>query len=115
MSGFLSFVVRTPSRVGPADRDGIRAAHGFAGAGGTRPYGVNPPTLVAVVAGGGWQDLTERESAVLAAVERRLTNAEIAAEFVISVRTVESHIAALRRKLGVDNRADLVAVARSRR
>jgi DNA-binding CsgD family transcriptional regulator len=65
--------------------------------------------------GGGWQDLTERESAVLAAVERRLTNAEIAAEFVISIRTVESHIAALRRKLGVDSRPDLIAVAQSRR
>jgi predicted ATPase/DNA-binding CsgD family transcriptional regulator len=59
--------------------------------------------------------LTPRESAVLAAVERRLTNAEIAAQFYISVRTVESHIAALRRKLGVDSRAKLIMAARARR
>ncbi len=59
--------------------------------------------------------LTSRESAVLAAVERRLANAEIAAEFHLSVRTVESHIASLRRKLGVDSRAGLIDAARARR
>ena len=49
--------------------------------------------------------LTPRESAVLAAVERRLSNPEIASELFISVRTVESHIASLKRKLGADSRA----------
>ncbi len=63
----------------------------------------------------GRNELTSRESAVLAAVERRLSNAEIAAEFHISVRTVESHIASLRRKLGADNRAKLIDAARARR
>lgn len=53
-------------------------------------------------------DLTPRERATLQAVARRFSNAEIAAEFGISVRTVESHVAALRRKLGADSRADLV-------
>ena len=62
-----------------------------------------------------WGELTSQETAVLAAVERRLTNPEIAAEFVISVRTVESHIAALRRKLGVSSRSGLIDVARARR
>ena len=52
---------------------------------------------------------------MLAAVERRLGNTEIAAELHISVRTVESHVAALRRKLGVDSRAGLVEAARARR
>ncbi|MDR5699675.1 ATP-binding protein [Agromyces aerolatus] len=61
------------------------------------------------------QTLTPRERAVLAAVGRRLNNSEIAAELFISVRTVESHIAALRRKLGADTRADLVAAAGARR
>jgi predicted ATPase/DNA-binding CsgD family transcriptional regulator len=60
-------------------------------------------------------ELTARESAVLAAAERRLANTDIAAELHISVRTVESHIAALRRKLGVDSRAGLIDAARSRR
>ena len=65
--------------------------------------------------GAEWDEVTPRESAVLAAVERRLTNAEIAAEFYISVRTVESHIAALRRKLGADSRSKLITAARERR
>ncbi|MET0975574.1 MAG: LuxR C-terminal-related transcriptional regulator [Leifsonia sp.] len=59
--------------------------------------------------------LTPRESAVLAAVERRLGNSEIASELFISVRTVESHIASLRRKLGAETRADLIAAAAERR
>lgn len=63
----------------------------------------------------GWDELTPREAEVLAAVERRLSNAEIAAEMYVSVRTVETHIAALRRKLDVDSRAKLITAARSRR
>ncbi|NYE19718.1 LuxR C-terminal-related transcriptional regulator [Microbacterium immunditiarum] len=59
--------------------------------------------------------LTPRERAVLAAVERRLSNPEIASELFISVRTVESHIASLRRKLDAESRADLIAAARSDR
>jgi predicted ATPase/DNA-binding CsgD family transcriptional regulator len=62
-----------------------------------------------------WHDLTPRESEVLAAVERRLSNAEIAETFHLSVRTVESHIAALRRKLGVDSRSKLITAAHGRR
>ncbi|WP_127792639.1 LuxR C-terminal-related transcriptional regulator [Agromyces sp. LHK192] len=54
------------------------------------------------------QALTPRERAVLAAIERRLNNSEIASELFISVRTVESHIASLRRKLGADSRAGLI-------
>ncbi|NEE02450.1 response regulator transcription factor [Phytoactinopolyspora halotolerans] len=52
--------------------------------------------------------LTRRERATLAAVERQLNNAEIAEEFGVSVRTVESHIAALRRKLNAASRAELI-------
>ncbi|HET8778593.1 MAG TPA: LuxR C-terminal-related transcriptional regulator, partial [Agromyces sp.] len=59
--------------------------------------------------------LTARESAVLAAIERRLNNPEIAAELFISVRTVESHIASLKRKLGATTRAQLMAAAGERR
>jgi DNA-binding CsgD family transcriptional regulator len=55
--------------------------------------------------------LTSREKTVLAAIGRRLSNAEIAAELVVSVRTVETHVAALRRKIGVDSRAALIEAA----
>ena len=51
--------------------------------------------------------VTEREAEVLSAVAERLRNREIAGRFHISVRTVESHIAALLRKLGATDRAAL--------
>ena len=51
--------------------------------------------------------LTGKEAEVLTLVQRRLTNAEIAAALVVSVRTVESHVSALLRKLGVANRREL--------
>ncbi|SFR71448.1 regulatory protein, luxR family [Agromyces sp. CF514] len=55
--------------------------------------------------------LTPRERAVLAAIERRLNNPEIASEMFISVRTVESHVASLRRKLDAETRAELVTAS----
>ena len=54
--------------------------------------------------------VTEREAEVLSAVAERLHNREIADRLYISVRTVESHISALLRKLGVTDRAALVEV-----
>lgn len=55
--------------------------------------------------------LTPREQETLQAVARRLTNAEIAREFGLSVRTVESHIASLRRKLFAESRGELIRAA----
>jgi predicted ATPase/DNA-binding CsgD family transcriptional regulator len=52
--------------------------------------------------------VTEREIEVLSAVAERLRNREIAERLHVSVRTVESHIAALLRKFGVTDRAALV-------
>lgn len=60
-------------------------------------------------------ELTPREAEVLSAIERRLTNTEIAESFYLSVRTVESHVASLRRKLGAASRAQLVEAALERR
>ncbi|MGZ4704624.1 MAG: LuxR C-terminal-related transcriptional regulator, partial [Acidimicrobiales bacterium] len=56
-------------------------------------------------------DVSPREAEVLALVGEQLTNPEIAARLYISVRTVESHVSSLLRKLGVDDRRALAAMA----
>ena len=55
--------------------------------------------------------ISAREAEVLAAVGEHLTNAEIAARLFISVRTVESHVSSLLRKLGADDRRSLARLA----
>src|SRR5450432_2194228 len=55
--------------------------------------------------------VTSREAETLAAIGGRLTNREIAAQMSISVRTVESHVSALLRKLGLPGRPALVELA----
>ena len=54
--------------------------------------------------------VTEREAEVLLAVAERLRNREIAGRLHVSVRTVESHVAALLRKLDVADRAALAEI-----
>jgi predicted ATPase/DNA-binding CsgD family transcriptional regulator len=55
--------------------------------------------------------ISDRESEVLAAVSSHLTNAEIAERLFISVRTVESHVSSLLRKLQVTDRRQLASAA----
>ena len=55
--------------------------------------------------------VSAREAEVLAALAEHLTNAEIGARLFISIRTVESHVSSLLRKLQVDDRRALAAVA----
>jgi predicted ATPase/DNA-binding CsgD family transcriptional regulator len=57
--------------------------------------------------------VSDREAEVLALLGEHLSHAEIAARLFISVRTVESHVAALRRKLGVAGHRELVQLAAS--
>ena len=54
--------------------------------------------------------LTPREAEVLALVRQRLTNAEIAEQLFVSVRTVETHVSALLRKLDAPDRRALAAL-----
>ena len=56
--------------------------------------------------------VTAREAEVLAVIGGRLTNQEIAERLCISVRTVESHVSALLRKLMVPGRPALIQMTR---
>jgi predicted ATPase/DNA-binding CsgD family transcriptional regulator len=56
-------------------------------------------------------ELSVREAEVLDLVAERMTNAEIARKLYVSVRTVESHVSSLLRKLGVPDRRALAAYA----
>jgi DNA-binding CsgD family transcriptional regulator len=52
--------------------------------------------------------ISVRETEVLDALSEHLTNIEIAQRLFVSVRTVESHVSSLLRKVGVTNRRELV-------
>lgn len=56
--------------------------------------------------------VTAREAEVLAVIAVRQTNQEIADRLCISVRTVESHVSSLLRKLGLSGRSALIQLAR---
>jgi len=58
--------------------------------------------------------LSRRQAEVLAFLVQGKTNREIAAELVISLRTVERHVEELYAKLDVRNRAEAIAVALGR-
>nr|WP_240477355.1 LuxR C-terminal-related transcriptional regulator [Jiangella muralis] len=55
--------------------------------------------------------ISAREAEVLALVGDHRSNAEIAAQLVISVRTVETHVSSLLRKLGAPDRRALAGIA----
>jgi DNA-binding NarL/FixJ family response regulator len=64
-----------------------------------------------------WADpdgLTTREAEVLALVGLGRTNAEIAAELFISVKTASVHVSNILRKLGLKSRIQAAAVAQRR-
>lgn len=62
--------------------------------------------------GGPGGELSDREQAVLRLIALGLTNAEIAEELYVSVRTVETHRAHIQQKLDIRSRAELVRFAR---
>uniref|UniRef100_UPI0015F01B2E helix-turn-helix domain-containing protein n=1 Tax=Pseudonocardia pini TaxID=2758030 RepID=UPI0015F01B2E len=58
--------------------------------------------------------LTGRQLEILQLVAAGLTNAEIAARLVLSVRTVDHHVSAVLQKLGVASRRDAAAALAER-
>lgn len=60
---------------------------------------------------GAHRGLTQRESEVLAFVVSGMSNRAVASQLVISEETVKSHVRAIYRKLGVEDRAQAVATA----
>jgi DNA-binding CsgD family transcriptional regulator/tetratricopeptide (TPR) repeat protein len=75
-----------------------------------RTLGVRPPRP-RMVTRANPAGLTERQLAVLGLVSEGMTNSEIADRLVVSVRTVDHHVAAVLGKLGVRSRHDAAAAA----
>ena len=57
--------------------------------------------------------LSEREREVLGLLASGKTNREVAAELYVSPGTVKAHVAAIYRKLGAHNRAEMLNKARA--
>jgi DNA-binding CsgD family transcriptional regulator len=73
----------------------------------TDPSGPQPPTAA------GPDGLSGRERELVTLVAQGRTDAQIAAELYISVRTVRSHLDRIRDKTGCRRRADLTRLALS--
>jgi two-component system response regulator NreC len=70
--------------------------------------------LAAGEAGGDGDELSDRERDVLRLIALGHTNAEVAEQLYISIRTVESHRAHIQQKLSLSSRAELVRYALER-
>jgi len=89
-------------------RDALARAHDLAGAMGHQPLlaliGSELPRVAAARSG---NELTATEQRVAELIAVGATNRDAAATLFVSVRTVETHVASIYRKLGVRSRAGL--------
>ena len=92
------------------DALGAEAAAAYARAG-LRAMGTRVPRGPRAATRANPAGLTERQMAVLGLLSEGMTNAEIADRLVVSVRTVDHHVAAVLGKLGVRTRRDAAAAA----
>src|SRR6185312_5916333 len=100
-------LLSSPSRLAAAATAAIRADHGFTTESApTSARGRQDEAVSQVVA-----RVSEREAEVLAALGEHLSNAQIAGRLHLSVRTVETHVSSLLRKLDVPDRRALAALA----
>ena len=88
----------------PYRRPRIRGHHGFRARIPSCWTRLGVVTIVGLAKG---SEVTAREAEVLALLGRHLTNVQIAESLSISVRTVESHVSALLRKLELPDRRSL--------
>jgi len=102
-AGALGYIVKT---IEPVDLPAVlRSA--LSG----RPFEVWGEEAPQIVASNGTAELSERESVVLEAVARGLSNREIGRELWISEQTVKFHLRNLYRKLGVSSRTEAARYA----
>jgi DNA-binding NarL/FixJ family response regulator/tetratricopeptide (TPR) repeat protein len=85
-----------------AAADVARLEHAF------RAHGIRRgPRVKHRKARSGWESLTPTEIKIVAYVEEGLSNPQIAAELVVSPRTVATHVSSILKKLGLQSRIDI--------
>jgi DNA-binding NarL/FixJ family response regulator len=106
LAGFVLSAFNGQGSAGRSQGDGAMA----------EPYGAyNPVGNVSDDAADNIDVLTPREQEVMRLIARGYSYKEVASELFISIKTVETHVSAVLRKLQLSNRAELARWAAKRR